>query len=308
MISITNHIFDKAFKRILTLSAKSVISLINGLFDTDYPPDSILEYNTIEHVDDALRRTLADTIITVNHCHSYHMEAQMYKDDEIIFRVFDYGYHHALKHRTDKDILYFPEPVVIYLGDVGDVPENYSITVNFGNQGEYIYKVPACNFTSMTPAEIEKKNMVILLPFYILKLRKNIARARTPENLQQLKKLIFDDILKTIEKQVSAELLSVNDGRVLKSLLLKLYQYLYSEYAEMEDEGMNDMVEDALVLDIDVIEYEHKKELESVIKEKNGIINEKDRIISAYKLLSKGISVEDIMVRTGLSREQIESL
>ena len=43
------HIYDKAFKRILTLSEKTVINLINGLFDTDYPTDSKITYNWTEH-------------------------------------------------------------------------------------------------------------------------------------------------------------------------------------------------------------------------------------------------------------------
>ena len=70
-------IFDKMFKRILTLSTKAVINLINGLFGTDYLEDSKNTYNWTEFEDDNLRKTLADTIITINDMYSYHMEAQM---------------------------------------------------------------------------------------------------------------------------------------------------------------------------------------------------------------------------------------
>ena len=47
--------------------------------------------------------------ITVNGRHSYHMEAQMYKDEEIEFRVFDYGYRYALRERSGGDVLVFLE-------------------------------------------------------------------------------------------------------------------------------------------------------------------------------------------------------
>ena len=40
-----HHIYDKIFKKILTMSAGSVIRLINGLFGTDYPVDSEVTYN-----------------------------------------------------------------------------------------------------------------------------------------------------------------------------------------------------------------------------------------------------------------------
>ena len=45
------QIYDKAFKRILTLSDKAVINLINGLFGTDYTTNSKITYNWTEHED-----------------------------------------------------------------------------------------------------------------------------------------------------------------------------------------------------------------------------------------------------------------
>ncbi len=61
-----HQIFDKVFKKVITLSAGAVVHLINGLFGTDYPPDSTVEYNWTEFQDDRLKRILADTIITIN--------------------------------------------------------------------------------------------------------------------------------------------------------------------------------------------------------------------------------------------------
>ena len=93
-----HQIYDKAFKRILTLSEKTVINLINGLFDTDYPTDSKITYNWTEHEDKELKRTLADSILTINGRDSYHIEAQMTEDEEIVFRFIEYGFGHAFKN------------------------------------------------------------------------------------------------------------------------------------------------------------------------------------------------------------------
>ena len=92
------HIYDKAFKRILTLSEKTVINLINGLFDTDYPTDSKITYNWTEHEDKELKRTLADSILTINGRDSYHIEAQMTEDEEIVFLFIENGFGHAYKN------------------------------------------------------------------------------------------------------------------------------------------------------------------------------------------------------------------
>ena len=89
------------------------------------------------------------------------------------------------------------------------------------------------------------------------------------------------------------------------------------------------MVEDALVLDIDIIEHEHqmkmkklRDELENIISkkdaalsekdaalsEKDAALSEKDRIILAYRLLTKNVPIESIEKQTGLSQEEIKAL
>ena len=100
------HIFDKVFKKVLTLSSKAVINLINGLFGTDHPLDSTITYNQTEFEDDNLKKILADTILTINGRNSYHLEAQRENDNSIVFRVFEYGFGHA--NRTRKMVILIP--------------------------------------------------------------------------------------------------------------------------------------------------------------------------------------------------------
>ena len=123
------HIYDKMFKKILTLSSKAVINFINGLFQTDYPTDSTISYNWTEFHDDNLTKTIADTILTIGGVHSYHIEAQMYRDEDIVLRIFDYGYKHSLRNaKVEDNICYltFPKSKIVFLGD-DDVPDHYSI-------------------------------------------------------------------------------------------------------------------------------------------------------------------------------------
>ncbi len=128
-----HDIFDRIFKRIITLSSATIVRFINGIFDADYPIDSTVTYNWTENVDDKLKKTIADTIITINGTDSFHLEAQMYKDDEsILLRVFDYGYNHSKRHPEDifdesgvrcGVKLKFPEQIVIYLDSSENIPD-----------------------------------------------------------------------------------------------------------------------------------------------------------------------------------------
>ncbi len=293
------HIYDKLFKKILTLSSTAVVNLINGLFDTDYPTDSTITYNWTEFENKDLRKILADTILTINGSYSYHMEAQMEEDETIILRVFDYGFAHALRNASEqggKCCLNFPEPKVIYLYSAKNIPDEYQLDLNFGKQGRFPYKVTVCKFQEISIEELNARKMVILIPFALLRVRELLKKRRSPENLELLKKIIQNDIIKSINENLTLGNITVSDAQKLRRYTHKLYEHVYSRYEEME--ALNEMTDESLMLDIDIIEKKHeeeldvlKKELEQklektlkdVIAEKNKELDTKDKEIERLK-------------------------
>ncbi|MDD3339181.1 MAG: hypothetical protein PHS82_10040 [Lachnospiraceae bacterium] len=256
------HIFDKVLKKGLTLSQIATINFLNGCFDEDFPLDSTITYNWTEHIDDELKKTIADGIITVNGEKAYHVEGQIAKDDEMQFRMFDYGYKHALTAMDGCEVLHFPEPVIIYLYKYGKTPDVQKILLDFGTQGTFEYKVNTFKLLEHNLEEVNRRKMLVLLPFMILKFRDAFEKERTEENMNALQNYILNDILGVIKENVEAGNLTVADAERLRNLIAILYRYLYAGYEECQKEGINDMVEEGLVLEMDIIEYEHKKELE----------------------------------------------
>ena len=215
------QIFDKVFKKVITLSTKAVVNLINGLFKMDYPLDSTIAYNWTEFEDDRLRRILADTILTINGTHSYHLEAQMEKDNSIVFRVFDYGFHHASRTRVmdaeqGKYVLRFPEPVVIYLYYEGNVPDYYILTLE-KNDGTLMceYKVPVLKLPEISVEELNDRKMAVLLPFQVLKCRKLIKKGRITD-VSELKRIVENDIIGNINRNVELGNIEQEDAFKLK--------------------------------------------------------------------------------------------
>ena len=234
------QIYDKAFKRILTLSEKTVINLINGLFDTEYPTDSKITYNWTEHEDKELKRTLADSILTINGRDSYHIEAQMTEDEEIVFRFIEYGFGHAYKNRTfvkGGERMVFPRPCILYLdeGKKDTIPDEYALTLLFEDQGEFTYKVPLVKLQNISVEELNEKKLIALLPFQLLKLRKKIENLRTKENLEELQSFVINDIMKSIQRNGDVGNISRSDALDLIDLTKKLYMKIYSKYKELEE-------------------------------------------------------------------------
>lgn len=277
------HIYDKIFKKVLTLSSKSVINLINGLFETDYPEDSTIRYNWTEFVDGELKKTLADTILTINEKQSYHLEAQMTTDETIVLRVFKYGFSHANRNLVSNETcseLCFPEPKIIYFAPEKSIPEEYTLRLNFGSQGYFDYKVSAFLFNQISAQELNQKKMIILIPFMLLKLRDAMSKSRSKDNLEALKNLIQHDILESIEENLRLNNITQMDARKLRRYTHKLYEHIYSHYEELEE--LNEMTDESLMLDIDIIEKEHEQrleEMERAIEEKRNVIKEQEDTI-----------------------------
>ena len=299
----SHDIFDKIFKRIITLSSPTVINFINGIFEEDYPLDSELTYNWTESVDDKLKKTIADTIITINRTDSFHIEAQMYKDDNsIMLRMFDYGYNHSKK--KPEDIygddgircgvrLIFPKQVVIYLDSSKHIPDSYIITLVVEGGKEFSYSVPTIKFQDEDMGEVIRKHMIILLPFKLLKIRerfkkeydsytKNGNSVKLQNVVQELRDIYERDIIKTIEESFKNEEISRHDMEVLIKLTIRLFDHLYSKYSSLEE--VDNMLYDQS-LDLDIDRYmdrieELEEELTQLTTEKEKAIAEKDNTIA----------------------------
>ena len=126
------NIFDKSFKRIMNLSSKAVVNLINGLYGTDYDINSNVTYLSTEVVSYNYKDMISDAMIKIENGGVYNMEAQMYKDENIVFRVFGYGYMNATQNKAENT-LKFPEPKIIYLYSENDnIPEEIELKLDFG--------------------------------------------------------------------------------------------------------------------------------------------------------------------------------
>ena len=124
--------------------------------------------------------------------------------------------------------------------------------------------------------------MVILLPFYLLKLRRRIENAKKRkdsatairENAPALKDLI-NKILKTLADNENAGYITGYDAFVLSGLVKMFYDHLYGTIQEFIDEGVSTMLDDILL-----VEYEEE------------IIDAKLKM--AMGMLKKGMSPEDV--------------
>ncbi|MDD2957496.1 MAG: hypothetical protein PHE06_06520 [Lachnospiraceae bacterium] len=273
------EIYDRIFKRIFSLSNLAIINLINGLFGTNYPPDSIVDYPNREYVSKLLSKRLADVMVVIQGI-PYHLEAQMKWDGSIIMRVFEYGFHQAMSLWQEESVFQFPEPVVIYLDSVSEIPEKSILTIQFGFQGTFQYEVKNFVYQEHELLELNQKKMIVLIPFQLLKLKKIVEKPPAEENLEALQKLVQRDIIGSIKANLQVGNITSDDANQLLELTSQLYEHIYQHYEELGGyDDMKPLLDGALELPLDKyrIQIDKLEEEKAKAEKKNAEMEEECR-------------------------------
>lgn len=293
------RIFDRAFKRTLFLSSPTLILLINALFGTEYPPDTAVEYLSPENITDSLDQWISDMVLLINHTDKYHIEVQIADDGDMGLRVFNYDYLEAVKHKTVQPgmvSLSFARSVVVYLEPTAQTPTESAVRLSFADGSAHIFRVPSFRFLHYSIPELEARNLSMLLPFYLLKLRKRISGAKTARKRQSLSadlKGLVEDILQALERSETAGTLTKSDLRTVMGVMTLLYNDLYKSYPEFQE--VHSMMDARLYTIVD------EAELAGLARgEAHGKAEKQREIVD---LMSRAESVEDFIAL----REQLRA-
>ncbi len=251
-----------------------------------------------------MEKIVSDIIITLHSRDkkdTFLLEAQIDDDLEMILRIFNYSTLIAL----DKKIvsadgscmkIEMPYPAVIYW-ETSKTKDIVSVEVKFPNNKSVVYEVPA--FKVLNHSVSELGDMALLLPFYILKIRKELER----KGIDSAKRKILSkrlegyiiEIDKVFKKLVRNNYITARDAAMLLRRLLSMNLELYGKYKEFTEV---DMTLKQLV-DTGIDEAIEKAEVKT-----------EKRVISrtAKAMKAGGEAIEKIRRYTGLSRREIMAL
>jgi hypothetical protein len=237
-------IFDRSFKQIMgSLSDKALVCFINSLFGSNHPVDSpVIRLNT-EQVGKNLKKQQPDEIIAIEG-KIYFIEEQTGPDKNMAIRVFEYGYARALKDKEMKDgmiVLPFPRMIVIYLEAGGITPDVLKIRLEFPDGTKHDFSVKTLKLLDYEVEELAAKGFAPLLPFYIIKLRKEAKQAGTEEERRQVEEAFKElglKLTKAIEMSAREWPLDEADIATLLDRLSGMLEYVGKGYRTVEVKEM----------------------------------------------------------------------
>ena len=162
-------IFDDVFQTIKEKLPELTIPLINEVFGTDYPADTVIVQGKNEH-HTANGKIITDSYLIIGTCR-YHLECQSTEDNTMVLRMIEYDFAIGLEYAQKEDGKYrihLPHSCVLYLrGDNPSPSQNLELVLPDGRSIEY--RVPVIRMEWYSIEKILQKHLTMLLPFYVMR-------------------------------------------------------------------------------------------------------------------------------------------
>ena len=168
-----NTIFDDVFRTMIEKMPYLAVPLINEVFHTSYPEDVKITQLRNEHQQED-GEIITDSCLLIGK-KMYHIECQSTDDTTMVIRMIEYDFAIGIEHAEKQGRRYrieFPKSCVLFLRSSGNTPDYLKADVVFPDGNTYLYSIPTIKLTDYTKDSIFEKNLLMLLPFYIMRYEK----------------------------------------------------------------------------------------------------------------------------------------
>lgn len=263
----SNTIFDDVFRTMIEKMPYLAVPLINEVFHTSYPENVPIVQLRNEHQQEN-GEIITDSCLKIAG-KLYHIECQSVDDTTMAIRMIEYDFSIAIENAQKQGRRYridFPKSCVLYLRSGNNTPDFLEIEMVLPDENIVHYQVPTIKLETYTRDSIFEKNLLMLLPFYIMRYEKDIHEMN--ENPEMFQNLLneYDEVRTNLEKGLSGTdkaVLYMN----LNKLIIKIADYI-CQNEEKVRKGIGEIM-GGKVLELESERLERlRKEAEAEAKEK----------------------------------------
>ena len=236
-----NTIFDDVFRTMIEKMPYLAIPLINDVFHTSYPEDVKITQLRNEHQQKD-GEIITDSCLLIGK-KMYHIECQSTDDTTMAIRMIEYDFAIAVENAEKQGRRYrieFPRSCVLFLRSSGNTPDYLEADVIFPDGKTHVYSIPAIKMADYTKDHIFEKNLLMLLPFYIMRYEKKKYDMRKNPELLQVLLNEYDEIRMNLEKELTetgkAELYTN-----LTKLIVKIADHIFEKEEDIR-KGIGDVM------------------------------------------------------------------
>lgn len=268
-------IFDDVFRTMVEKLPYLAVPLINEVFETSYPENVEITQLRNEHQQEN-GEIITDCCLKIGR-KLYHIECQSIDDTTMAIRMIEYDFAIAIENAQKINRRYrieFPRSCVIYLRSNKNTSDSLEVEVIFLDGKMHLYEIPTVKMENYTKDNIFEKNLLMLLPFYVMRYEKEAHNfSENPEKKQQLM-----NEYEEIRQRLSEELTQDRKSDLYANLMdwiVRISDYIFRN-EEIVRKGIDNIMQG------------------KVLKLKSEIIREEQRHMTAISLAKEGDSVEKI--------------
>ena len=236
-----NTIFDDVFRTMVEKIPQLAVPLINEVFQTSYPEDvEIIQLRNEHHQENG--EIITDSCLRIGR-KLYHIECQSVDDTTMAIRMIEYDFAIALDSARKYGRRYrmeFPKSCVLYLRSGKNTPDFLKVEVVFPDGKIQVYRIPTVKLDEYTKDKIFEKNLLMFLPFYIMRYEKKGHDFNNNPELFQTLLNEYEEIRVNLEKELTetgkSELYTD-----LTKLIVKIADYIFREEDEVR-KGLGDIM------------------------------------------------------------------
>ncbi len=182
------------------------------MFHTSYPEDVEITQLRNEH-QQADGEVITDSCLLIGK-KMYHIECQSTDDTTMAVRMIEYDFAIAIEYAAKQGRRYeieFPRSCVLFLRSSGNTPDFLETNVIFPDGRKQMYRVPTVKMADYTAESIFEKNLLMLLPFYIMRYEKRAHDMRENPRLFQTLLNEYEEIRVKLEKELIKLIVKISD-------------------------------------------------------------------------------------------------
>ena len=273
-------LWDEIMKALVYTMPEQLFPLIEEVYGITYPKGTTVQFLSTEqpvfpnNAAESFTSQFMDLSVLIAGTDYYHIECQMKNDHQMVIRMLSYDLHFAMQHcETEQDaagemILRFPRSVVLYPEKNGKIPDRLCCRIIFQDDSEHTYQVPTVKMQDYSMEEIQRKHLILFLPYVLLQLRPQLE-SHNGINKEELTSLV-NSVIVILNEEVQLENITELQQKDILELFNRASKKIFTHYPEYQRE-VSSMTELKI------------KTLSMQLAEQEEQLAEKDEQLAAYK-------------------------
>ena len=295
-------LWDEIMKALVYTMPEQLFPLIEEVYGITYPKGTSVQFLSTEqpvfpnNTEEAVTSQFMDLSVLIAGTDYYHIECQMKNDHQMVIRMLSYDLHFAMQHcETEQDatgemILHFPRSVVLYPEKNGKIPDRLRCRIIFQDDSEHTYQVPTVKMQDYSLEEIQKKHLILFIPYVLLRLRPQLE-SHQGINKEELTFLV-NSVIVILNEEVQLGNITELQQKDILELFTRASKKIFTHYPEYQREvsSMTELKIKTLSMqlaekDAALAEQEAAlAEQKAALAEKDAELADKDAIIAALKM------------------------